>query len=69
MDILQRFGLGIKKLRQERGLSQEKLAEIADLHRTYINLVESGKRNISLKNIYRLSKALGVSIHELFRNL
>jgi len=69
MEILQHFGLRIKTLRQERGLSQEKLAEIADLHRTYINLVESGKRNISLKNIYRLSKALGVSVKELFENL
>jgi len=69
MEILQHFGLRIKTLRQERGLSQEKLAEIAYLHRTYINLVESGKRNISLKNIYRLSKALGVSVKELFENL
>jgi len=69
MEILQRFGLRIKTLRQEKGLSQEKLAEIADLHRTYINLVESGKRNISLKNINKLSKALGVSIQELFKNL
>ena len=69
MEILQHFGIRIKTLRQERGLSQEKLAERADLHRTYINLVESGKRNISLKNIYRLSKALGVSVNELFENL
>ena len=69
MEILQSFGLRIKALRQEKGLSQEKLAELADLHRTYINLVESGKRNISLKNIQKLSKALGVGLDDLFKGL
>ena len=69
MDILQKFGLRIKTLRQEQKLSQEKLAEMADLHRTYINLVESGKRNISLKNILKFSKALGISLEDLFKNL
>lgn len=69
MEILQSFGLKIKALRQEKGLSQEKLAELADFHRTYINLVESGKRNISLKNIKKLSKALGVGLDDLFKGL
>jgi transcriptional regulator with XRE-family HTH domain len=69
MEILQSFGLRIKSLRQKEKISQEKLAEMADLHRTYINLVESGKRNISLKNINKLSKALGVNLEELFKNL
>jgi transcriptional regulator with XRE-family HTH domain len=69
MDILQNFGLRIKTLRQEKMLSQEKLAEMADLHRTYINLVESGKRNISLKNILKLSKALSISLEDLFKTL
>jgi transcriptional regulator with XRE-family HTH domain len=69
MEILQSFGLRIKTLRQKQTISQEKLAEMADLHRTYINLVESGKRNISLRNINKLSKALGVSLEDLFKNL
>ncbi|HPT72465.1 MAG TPA: helix-turn-helix transcriptional regulator [Candidatus Cloacimonadota bacterium] len=69
MEILQNFGLRIKTLRQKQNISQEKLAEKADLHRTYIYLVESGKRNISLKNIHKLSKALGLSLEELFKNL
>jgi len=69
MEILQSFGLRIKTLRQKQNISQEKLAEMAELHRTYINLVESGKRNISLKNINKLSKALGLSLEDLFKNL
>jgi transcriptional regulator with XRE-family HTH domain len=69
MEILQSFGLRIKTLRQKRKISQEKLAEMAELHRTYINLVESGKRNISLRNINKLSKALGVSLEDLFKDL
>lgn len=69
MEILQSFGIRIKTLRQKQKISQEKLAEMADLHRTYINLVESGKRNISLRNINKLSKALGVSLEDLFKNL
>ncbi len=68
MDILKRFGIRIKELRLEKNLSQEKLAEIADLHRTYINLIESGKRNISLRNIEKLANALDVNISNLFPN-
>lgn len=66
MDIQKRFGERIRALRQQRGISQERLAELANLHRTYISSVELGERNVSLKNIQALADALGVSLQELF---
>jgi transcriptional regulator with XRE-family HTH domain len=66
MDILKLFGLNLKTLRLEKGLSQEKLAELSELHRTYISSIELGKRNVSLKNIEAISKALGVPIENFF---
>ena len=50
-------------------MSQEELAERAQLHRTYISEVERGERNISLENIYKLSVALNVSLAELFSKI
>ena len=64
--ILMRFGRAIRKLRRERNISQEKLADLSTLHRTYISDVELGKRNVSLENISRIACALNVSITELF---
>ena len=64
--ILMRFGRAIRKLRRERNISQEKLADLCTLHRTYISDVELGKRNVSLENISRSACALNVSITELF---
>lgn len=68
MNVLKTFGARIRALRQAQGLSQEKLAELAGLHRTYISSVELGERNVSLKNIQALADALGVSLQELFEN-
>ena len=62
---LVKFGLRVRELREAEGLSQEGLAELAHLHRTYIGSVERGERNISLINIYRLARALGVAPSEL----
>jgi transcriptional regulator with XRE-family HTH domain len=64
--ILEQFGTKVRKYRLKKKLSQEKLAELADLHRTYIGQVECGKRNVALKNIAKLAKALNISIKELF---
>jgi len=63
--ILQCFGLHIKKIRTELGISQEKLASRCELDRTYISGIERGKRNISLLNIVKLSSSLNISSSEL----
>jgi transcriptional regulator with XRE-family HTH domain len=65
-DIQKKFGLKIKELRQQRSLSQERLALKSGLHRTYISDIERGSRNVSLKNIEKISKALGVPMANLF---
>ena len=67
MDVLKQFGQRVRELRVERGLSQEKLAEISGLHRTYISSLELGKRNVSLVNIHALAKALQVTPDELLK--
>ncbi|MEK6614572.1 MAG: helix-turn-helix transcriptional regulator [Bacteroidota bacterium] len=63
------FGENIKKLRESKKLSQEELADLGGFDRTYISLVERGKRNLSLKNICRFAKALNVKPYELIKNI
>jgi transcriptional regulator with XRE-family HTH domain len=60
-----RFGKRLRRIREKVGVSQEKLAEMAKLHRTYVSSVERGRRNISLLNIDRLARALDVSLRAL----
>jgi transcriptional regulator with XRE-family HTH domain len=64
-DVQVLFGKRLREIRERVGVSQEKLADLAKLHRTYVSSVERGKRNISLVNIERLAHALGVSLAEL----
>lgn len=64
--ILEQFGSRIRRCRLKKKISQEKLAELAELHRTYIGQIECGKRNVALKNIYKLAKALNISVKDLF---
>ena len=59
------FGKRLKEVRMSKGLSQEKLASLAALDRTYVSSCERGRRNVSLENIYKLSAALGVEPKEL----
>lgn len=69
MDIKKKFGKRVKKLRLEKGLSQEKLAYEADLDRTYIPSIEKGERNVSITVIEKIAKALKVKISVLFDEL
>jgi len=64
--ITNKIGDRIKELRSRQGISQESLAHLADLDRTYVNSVENGKRNISIENIEKIAKALKISIKEFF---
>lgn len=66
-NIQQQFGQKLRKLRLAAGLSQEKLALLADLDRTYISGVERGHRNISLINLQRIAVALNLSLSELLQ--
>jgi len=60
------FGKKVRELREKRGWSQEKLAEIADLHRNYVGNVERGEQNISIDNIEKIAHALGIKPAKLF---
>lgn len=62
---LQQFGLHVRALRQSKQLSQEGLAEKANMHRTYIGMIERGERNPALLNLIRLSNALSVPLSVL----
>lgn len=66
MDVKVKFGKKIKKLRLGKGLSQEQLANKANLDRTYIPSIEKGERNVSIIVIEKLAIALDVTIKDLF---
>lgn len=64
-----KFGQRVKELRLSYDYSQEKLAELSDLDRTYIPGIESGKRNVSLMVVEKIAKAFKISISELMKNI
>ena len=68
-DLRAVFGRRVRELRLGLKLSQEELAERADLHRNYIGGIERGERNVSLVNIEKIAKALGISLLELSRGI
>jgi len=65
-EILIKFGKRVRELRKKKGLSQEELSYRANLHRTYIGMIERAEKNITLLNIEKISNALEVSINDLF---
>lgn len=65
-NILIAYGNAIRTIRQNRKISQEELADLCGLHRTYISDVELGKRNVSLENIDKIAYALNTNISEIF---
>ena len=64
-DIIKRIGLNITIIREKQGLTQEKLAELAGLHRAYIGQIERGEKNIGLKNLEKIAKGLNIPISSL----
>ncbi len=59
------FGQAVRQHRLRLSLSQEELAERSDLHRTYVSSMENGQRNVGLVNVYRIAKALELTVSEL----
>lgn len=66
MDIKILVGKRVKELRNKMGISQEELADLSELDRTYITSVECGKRNISIVNIEKIAIALNVTLKDFF---
>ena len=64
--ILQHFGKRVREERIRRGLSQERLGELARVHRTYIGMIERAEKNITLENIQKVCKALNLKIGDFF---
>ena len=65
-NVLIKFGNKARQYRLEQGISQEELAFRANLHRTYIGMVERAERNITLVNIEKIANALNININDLF---
>jgi len=63
--ILIKFGKRVRTIRAEQGISQERLGELAGVHRTYVGMIERGEKNITLTNIEKIAKALRVPLKSL----
>jgi len=66
--ILRLFGNNVQKIRKQKNISQEQLAELAHVHRTYIGMIERAERNITLINIEKIANALDVEIADLLKD-
>ena len=65
-DICSRVGLNIRRAREDKGISQERLALLADLHRSYVGQMERGEKNIGLRNLEKIAKALDIITKDYF---
>lgn len=65
-EVLIKFGRKVRDERMKLGLSQEELASRAGVHRTYIGMIERAEKNITLENIEKIAKALGIKISDCF---
>lgn len=61
-----RYGKAVRDARIQKGMSQERLADLSELHRTYISDIELGKRNVSIDNIEKIADALDMKISDIF---
>ena len=68
-DLARRFGELVRRLRSERGYSQEEFSFRVGLHQTYVSSVERGKRNVNIQTANRIAKALGTNLSGLFTTL
>lgn len=68
-ELLLEFGNRVRDYRKKNGMSQEELADKAELHRTYIGMIERAEKNITLLNIEKIAKALNVNLKTLFDEL
>lgn len=68
-EILLKFGQRVRKIRKEKNFSQEDLSFQANLHRTYIGMIERAEKNITLVNIEKIANALDVKISELLNDI
>jgi len=68
-ELTKALGTKIKYLRKRNNLSQEQLAELCNLHPTYIGQLERGEKNASIGSIYKISKSLNISLSDLFLNI
>ncbi len=57
----------MSEIRKKKGVTQEQLANIVELHRTYIGFIEQGKRNPSIGNVYKIANALDIALKDLFK--
>ena len=68
MDILKVFGTNVANFRKQKKFSQEKLAELSNLHRTYISGIECYRRNVTLEAVQKIADALGIDSYKLLVN-
>jgi DNA-binding XRE family transcriptional regulator len=64
-DINSRVGFNIRRVREEKGLTQEELGDLAGLHRAYIGQIERGEENIGVRNLEKIAEALGINSKDL----
>ncbi len=64
--ILENLGKKLKEIRKNKGLTQEQLAEKVSIHPTYVGKLESGKNNVSIKMLFKISRALKVKLSDIF---
>ena len=67
--ILQQFGKRVREERLKKGISQERLGQLAKVHRTYIGMIERAEKNITLENIEKIAKALNMDISNLLKDI